>query len=320
MSRNVQQQLERLLDLDPSDDRGVERIGAGYKLFISRTFGGLHDIVHIHKLLEQVGLIDNSREPMVGEYEIATTDGAVSLGFGDGKGGFYDRVALSDNASAVADMKQGYSYEINFGDRNPATVARNLSNAVALGAAHKQAQKSGGYVDRILGAFLKLDDFYLADAHTRDEYLTYEQQGDHVVLTLDTRYMDLGYINRSKKIADKIVERLRANGIEDTQIINQYSDFDNPGNMLSEVPEGDSRWNDNKVKLVITVPDTLDTVVKLRKAHRAAVIEAATQAIQSGMEDARDLVAGLGKAEAGMAMRDVMELAGIETSSDRFRG
>jgi hypothetical protein len=177
------------------------------------------------------------------------------------------------------------------------------------------------YLEQIQEAFLKLDTFHLGGSRYDGKgYQSFEKHGDNIVITLDTRKVRLSSIGDGEEAANDIAKLLKAQGIEDAKVTNQYSDFDNPGKILDAVPEGDNRLNDNKAKLVVTLPDTLDSVVKLKAAYRSSVVEAAAASVANGIQRAEKMVTEtLGKQEAGIAMKEIFEQAGI-SKNERAKG
>lgn len=159
--------LKNLFAVDPSEwasyGQDVTYSDDKYRIFVSDKLGGFDDIVKVHEALEHTGLIVNSREPSVGDCGITTTEGHTTLGFGDGKGGFYDRVALSDNAAALAELGKGFSFEVGFGNRNEREVIEALSQAATFIASNRdQAILKKAAHERELAALAKRDREYEA--------------------------------------------------------------------------------------------------------------------------------------------------------------
>jgi hypothetical protein len=141
MTNKIQQLLRELFDTNPSNylqpGHVVERDGDNYKLFVSGTMGGFSDIVNAHKALEHAGLVDNSRDPEVGEYGITTKDNHITLGSADAGGNFIDKAALSDNANGTAQPNIGFGFEISFAGKSESVVEQKLGQAISFLAAER---------------------------------------------------------------------------------------------------------------------------------------------------------------------------------------
>lgn len=155
------------------------------------------------------------------------------------------------------------------------------------------------YKKEILGAFQDIETFAIGWAEDSKDagYFTANPQDGKIVLTLDTSCMpNIDGIDREKSVK-KIAAALNKAGIDGVQVVSQYKKFtyaespfeqngqSQPGAISTGMedaffetnpnPPGVIGGDVNYAKLVVTLPDELDSVVKLKTAHRNIVEEAA---------------------------------------------
>lgn len=127
--------LNKLIDAGKSkhaNPGAIVKIGDEYQVKLGETMGTYSDIIRVHKYLAEAGLVDGSRQPEVGDYGITTSKGHITLGYGDGKGGFIDNVQLSDNVRGTSKLGEGFGMAIGFGDREPKEIGHKLDEAIRL--------------------------------------------------------------------------------------------------------------------------------------------------------------------------------------------
>ena len=166
---------------------------------------------------------------------------------------------------------------------------------------------SASYLPAIRESFLKLD-HYLTGPGTpilikpRDEaerlsYQHFETRGDSVVITFDTSKVRFSYVDDGVSVVRAIVKYLKAVGIHDTVVEEQYREANpNPSvvhgvstKMYPAMAMNTDHFNEPK--LTITLPNQRETVACLKRAYRLAVAAAATKALISSFSATRQITA-----------------------------
>jgi hypothetical protein len=102
-----------------------------YDLSLGRQMGTFDDMARINKYLSEAGLSPNNLNPFM-EHGIVTTQGHTPLGMGDGKGGFHDKVALSDNVTGTTALGNNFGLHINLEGYSDKEIMQKLDKAIQL--------------------------------------------------------------------------------------------------------------------------------------------------------------------------------------------
>lgn len=180
---------------------------------------------------------------------------------------------------------------------------------------------SDSYIDQIKGVFTKLQNVHLSHCKPADGYLKFEKKGDNIQITLDTHLVHIERSPMSGPGVVKLKEHLQAAGVEDAQIINRYFSSYNKtlyGDNTDGLPYNVADNFSHVPQLVVTVPDSMDSVMKIAAAFRSSAVEAASDSVSAGIKRAQDIVAQLG-AEAGPVMEEVLRKAGLTAARSKAK-
>lgn len=196
------------------------------------------------------------------------------------------------------------------------------------------------YQAEIKDAFLKLENYRIGSAkYAEDSYFTITSKEGEIVLTLDP-FQERDAVSETGMM--DIQKALKAAGIERATCTDQYrkyiykeEDYDKNGELYSGVcsvgtdpephatnpnPDAVMGGDTNYRKLEVVVPDTLDSVLKLKAAHRELVTASAKSSIEECLQEVKSDLSQLGEKEGAEAYSNVLKACGLSERDSLAKG